>query len=304
MFNRLKFSASALLGLALGICLALPLFWIGVKRGVGELRDGAQSAFGAVELRQQNMADEALRLEVSLKNAKVRLPSVEDFAKVELLRSQLAGSGNFEDKIEISQELERALVNVETLFSQTMAKNPKAAASAFCRDFGLNWQPMKRYLVDEEYHFSNAVRAYNSVLASSPVPFVVGHRTFSSLLSALVREARERAGLYLKQALLWAKFAPRWLWAKISNASVMPEKPQPMAPTPYTPDALYAPLPEPFYIAQAPVPEEDYPELQYDRTAPAMADVEVGQQKAVLENGTVAPYAAPVPTIQRTATYR
>lgn len=303
MFDRLKFSASAITGLALGILLALPLFWIGVKSSVGAMHANAEKAFAEVDRRQQNMADEALRLEVNLKNHKVRAPRA-DFAKVELLRSRLAGSGDFEDKIEVSQELERALVNIETIYTQTMQNSEKAAGSAYIKEFGLNWGPMKRYLVDEEYRFTDSVKAYNSVLLTMPVPYIIGHKTFGALLSSLVKELRERIGQYFKQALAWIKFVPKYIWAKIRKEAVLPEKPAPLPKRPFSADALYAPLPQPFYIAQAPVPEEDYPELQYDRNAPNMADVEVGQQKAVLDNAAAEPFAAPVPTIQRTATYK
>src|SRR5687767_1501934 len=108
MFDRLKFSASALVGLAIGACLALPLFWLGVKNGIASLEHRAEHAFEAVEARQQNMADEALRLEVNFRRVGAKV-SKADFAKIELLRARLAGNGDFEDKIEISQNLERAL---------------------------------------------------------------------------------------------------------------------------------------------------------------------------------------------------
>jgi hypothetical protein len=302
MFDRLKFSASAVVGLMLGIALALPLFWIAVKSSVGVLRENAKRAFVQVEQRQQDMADECLRLQESFKNAGVKVPQ-QDFSNVEYLRSRLAGSGDFEDQIEVSQQLERGLVNVELVYKKTMAENSRAAKNAFCRDFGLNWGPLKRYLVDEEFHFSDAVNEYNRVLNSPPVPFVVGHKSFGSLLNALAVEMHQRIDEYIHQSLAWIKFFPRWVWAEIRSAAVIPEPPQPMAITPYTADALFAPLPQPYYIAQAPVPEEDYPEIQYDRSTPDMADVEVGQQKAVFDSPNIKPFSYVTPTIQKTATY-
>jgi hypothetical protein len=134
------------------------------------------------------------------------------------------------------------------------------------------------------------------------VPYVIGHKSFGSLLASLAAELRLRMGHYFRQAWAWVKFGPSWAWAKIRGKTA-PDAPRAMPLPPLGKDALYHPLPEPFYIAQAPVPEEDYNELQYDRDAPNMADVEVGQQKAVLENDSRAPFVAPVPTIQRTVTY-
>jgi hypothetical protein len=302
MFDRLKFSASALVGFCLGVALALPLFWIGVKSSVGSLEEATHRAFARVQARQQNMADECLRLEQTLAGLKLKF-SRRDFADVELLRSRLAGSGDFEDQIEVSQQLERALVNVETQYKGIMASQPRAAADAFCRKFGLDWDPLKRYLVDEEFHFSSAVKEYNRVLHTSPVPWVVGHPSFGACLVALAEEMRLRLGEDLVQGLAWLKYFPRLGWAKISGAAQLPEPPKPLPVAPFAVDALYAPLPEPVYVAEAPLPEEDYPEIQYDRQAPDMADVEKGGEKAVLENATAKPYAAPIPTIQRTATY-
>lgn len=301
MLERVKFSLSSLLGLALGICLALPLFWVGVKHGVASLRKGALNAFEPVERRQQAMADEALKLEVLVKNKGLKLPKA-DFAKIELLRSRLAGSGDFGDKIELSQDLERALVNVETLYAQLMKQNAAAAKSPFLREFGMNWMPMKRYLVDEEFHFSAAVREYNRVLLKPPLPFIIGHKSFAALLGSLATEVHQRAWLYLKQGWAWLKYLPRWVWA-VSRGNSAPEMPAALPHRELGGEALYEPLPEPFYIAEAPVPEEDYAELQYNRDAPDMADVEVGQQKAVRDNAASKPYVAPVPTVQRTATY-
>lgn len=149
MFDRLKFSASALSGLALGIVLALPLFWVGVKSSVGSLHKNVVATFERVVVRQQNMSDEALRLEMQYKSHKVKF-SRADFAKVELLRSRLAGEGDFDGRIELSQQLERALLNVQTSYIQTLKSNSRAAGSAYIRGFGHNWGPMMRYLVDEQ----------------------------------------------------------------------------------------------------------------------------------------------------------
>jgi len=303
MFDRLKFSASALTGLAVGVILALPLFWIGVKTSVGALEHNVHLAFEDVESRQQNMSDEALRLEVNFRKHGIRGYKA-DFAKVELLRSRLAGSGDFEDKVEVSQQLERALVNVETLYSQVMKSDASAAGSAYCREFGLNWGPMKRYLVDEEYKFVGSVKSYNSVLRTQPVPMIVGYKTFGGLLTALYHNLGSRFGVYFRQGVAWVTYLPMRVWAWATRAAVIPTPPAPMAPAVYTVEALYAPMDEPFYVAQAPVPEEDYPELQYNREQPDMADVEVGQQKAVRDDAGREPYAVPVPTIQRTAVYK
>jgi hypothetical protein len=302
MIERMRTGVSGLIGLAIGIALALPLFWVGVRRSVGALRHQAYDAFGVVEGREQGMADECLKLEQRLAGLGFR-DHKKDFARVELLRSRLAGENDFEEKLELSQHLERAMLNVETAYDQTKEASDLAASNPFVKQFGLDWLLNKRYLVDEERTFSIAVKHYNEVLERWPVPAVIGHKTFSGLLRAMTYEIFTRGFIWLGQGARWLAYGIRWLWATLLG-NIAPEPPLPLEKAPLAEDALYQPLPQPLYIAEAPVPEEDYPEIQYDRDAPDMADVEVGQEKAVLDNKRPPAYAAPVPTVQKTATYR
>src|SRR5579863_6839641 len=134
MFDRLKFSASALIGLAFGITLAVPLFWIGVKESVGALRGTAQQSFQSVLQRQQDMADEALRLQMLYSKLGIAVKAG-PFAAVESWRSKLAGTGDFEDQIGVSEHLETALLEVGDLYASTMKESKKAAASPDFQQF-------------------------------------------------------------------------------------------------------------------------------------------------------------------------
>jgi hypothetical protein len=61
----------------------------------------------------------------------------------------------------------------------------------------------------------------------------------------------------------------------------------------------------PHFLAAAPPPEDDYRELQYAREERDYADVEVGEDKAVLENrGGAEGYKIVLPKPQTTVTYK
>jgi hypothetical protein len=301
MLDRLKFSASALIGLTFGIALAVPLFWIGVKESVGAMRQNAQTSFQSVLQREQDMSDQALRLQVLWAKEGVRAQS-DAFGRVESWRSKLAGTGDFEDQIGVSEHLESALLDVGRLYAATMKESKKAAHSADCQAFARSWDPMLRYLVQEELAFTKRVMKYNAVLSSDPVPFVIGHKSFGSLVNALVGEVVNHLKEDLMQGLAWLKYELSLGWAKLRGAT-LPAPPAPLEHSMPMDEALFQVLPQPNYLAQAPLPEEDYPELQYDRQAPDMADVALGDEKVQLEEASVTPYAAVVPTIQKTASY-
>ena len=63
MLSGLKTSAVVLAGLLLGFCLAVPLAWMGTRRGADTLAMNVGNAVAAVEQRQQAMADEVLQLQ-------------------------------------------------------------------------------------------------------------------------------------------------------------------------------------------------------------------------------------------------
>jgi hypothetical protein len=302
MFERIKFLASALLGLLIGILVTLPLFWLGVRKNVGALRHRAEVSFVQVERRQQTMADESLRLEKKLADLGWSKRKA-GFVKVELLRSRLAGYAEIEDKVEISQDLEAALLEVEKSWEQACKQSSKIAKHPSVVEFGLTWSQLKRYLVDEELDFVDEVHAYNHVLRSWPVPTVVGYRSFGGLARAMLLDLRENKSWMLSQSLAWTRWSLSWAVSKVRGRA-LPERPAMRQPKKLDLDPLYTTLPEPLYAAKAPRPEEDYSEIQYNRSYLDMADVETGEDKAVLENKYVQPYAAPVPTIQKTVTYK
>ena len=65
------------------------------------------------------------------------------------------------------------------------------------------------------------------------------------------------------------------------------------------------PLNRPVFLADAPPPEDDYQEVQFTRNvAQNYADVELGEDKAVLENRDAPkPYASVLPQPQKTVVY-
>lgn len=306
MVDRIKTLFSALIGLLIGIAVTLPLFWLGVRKNVGALRHRAEVSFVQVERRQQAMADESLRLQKSLADLGWN-KSKSDFAKVELLRSQLAGYAGIEDKIEVSKKLEIALLGTEKVLVKAGKQSKVIAKNPFIHDYELNWVALKRYLVDEEEDFLNQAHGYNHVLQVWPVPTIVGYVSFLDLNRAMLIKARDEKSLLLQQALAWTRWGFNWVYAKVRSAE-LPSQPEGF-PKADKKDLgrvpLYTSLPEPDYVARAPKPEEDYSEIQYNREYPDMADVETGEKKVVFENKYRKPYVvAPVPTVQKTVTYK
>jgi hypothetical protein len=299
MFERVKFFSSAVLGLLLGIVLALPLFWFAVKMNIGSMYRNTQGSFEQVVRRQQAMADTALDLEKRLMKLGYKGKRAA-FAHVEIERSKLAGDFELSDRIELTQDLEGALLEAEDawkLAPKALAKDP------FVHQFGLTWMPMKRYLVSEEDDFGKRVADYNDVLKKWPVAMVIGHRSFAAMAGSLVIALRDQIGAWLRQGLSWIVWACKAAWAKVTGAE-LPEKPKALPMAPPSPDALFSPLPLPAYVAEAPKPEEDYEEIQYSHEMPSMADVPVGGESPVLENQYRPDYQAPVPKVQRTVIYK
>ncbi len=303
MIERIKFGSFAIIGLMIGVLVTLPLFWFGVKHGVKGLRTASAVAFEPVERRQQNMADESLRFEKLLATLGGGKKAKKDFVAVDMLRSRMAGAADFREKVEISQQLEGALLRVEQVAVRESRASKKVSQNPYVVEFVNTWAVMKRNLVAEELHFAGAVVEYNAVLKRWPVPMVMRHKTIKSLLSAFFSEIRHHSGDYLRQGWLWLKWFLHAAWNKALSHPI-PEHPLPMPLGGKPGDMLFTPMPEPNYIAQAPLPEEDFPEIQYNRTYPNMADVEAGEEPADIENKYVKPYAAPVPTVQKTVSYK
>jgi hypothetical protein len=302
MFDRLKFGASALIGLGVGVVLALPFFWFGVKNGVNSLHHHLQGSFATVERRQQGMADSALRVEKILASKGWR-GNHGDFARVELLRSRMAGTGDFEERIEVAQDLERALLNAGVAVAQAAEASEAIGGSAYVADFLQTWRRDLRYLVDEEATFAGGVKQYNRVLRTWPVPAIIGNSSFAQLVKSSIRGLRDRAGEILRWAFSWVKWTASAVSAKLRGKD-KPEHPAPLAPQPWPHDTEHKSLAVPYFIAEAPVPEEDYREIQYSLEGPDMSDVDSSEDKVEYEGKKRAPFVAPVPTVQKTATYR
>ncbi len=304
MFDKLKTGSSAILGLAIGVLIALPVFWIGVKNWMGALEHGAEADYLPVERRQQVMADEALRFEKLLqklgwKNLKDYRA---DFVKVERLRATLAGHADFLDKVEVSQDLERALMNVEKVAQRAAQEDAAIRKNPFVKEFFSNWSRLKRYLVDEQATFMHSVRHYNLKLGTWPISVVISYRSSWALMKSMFQELFAHIGAWLRQGWLWTKYGVLWAVDKVTH-KIHPARPAPLVVHHPAKDPLYHPIPQPFYLAEAPPPEENYREIQYDRDYPNMADIEPGEEAPVYENDYRKPEPVVAPTVQKTVAY-
>jgi len=110
MFDGLKTSVAVLIGLLLGVAVAVPLAWHGSRLGADSLRHNIDRDLASVEQRQQAMADQALSLEELLVKKGYHKDDQVLRAGDGPARSRLAGVAPLEQKLEAVQALEQALL--------------------------------------------------------------------------------------------------------------------------------------------------------------------------------------------------
>ena len=303
MLSGLKTSIMVLLGLLLGLAVALPLTWYGVHRGADSLVANVQRGEAAVEARQQAMADEALRFQPLL----VRFGVTRDsdlFDQVQEQRSRLAGEADLKDKMERVQMLEEALLRVERLCDQSGASNRRLARGEDYQEQRRIWEKQKRLLVREELGLVDRVAEFNGLLHRWPASQLLAYRSVGALVRGLLGDVFGNVAYLGRWTLDWIGYWARRA-AALRGQQIPPDPPQWNRPSKLVAVPYLMPMNRPVFLADAPLPEDDYHELQFTHEVPAnYADVNLGDDKAVLENRHAPPsYAAPLPTVQTTVTY-
>jgi hypothetical protein len=305
MLNALKTSVTLLLGLALGCLIALPLAWYGSRLGADSLLTNVWNRLSEVQDRQQAMADQALKLQPLLQHFGVFAGS-EVFKDVENERSLLAGDASLDGKLERVQRLEEALLRSELVWAQAGRGKARLRAWPPFQDYGLVWEQQKRLLVSEEAGLSDSVDELDGLLVRWPLSLLLAHKTFAGMTGGVMADASGEALFAVRVGLDWVGYSIRRLAALVGQQAPPPPPDWGARRPALAPEPGYVdPLPRPVFLADAPLPEGDYKEIQFTREVPAdYANVELGADKAVPENrNPPAPYAAPSPKPQQTVVY-
>lgn len=304
MLQGLRTSLAVLLGLAIGVLVAVPLAWFGARRGADSLVHNVGHAVAAVEQRQQAMADMALRLQTLLQ--RFGDPGEKDlFTAVQDGRSLLAGAGDLHGKLRQVQGLEEALLRVEKRWRQLGDGDPRLRRSFAWADFGRTWEKQKRLLVPEQEAVVDSVAEVNALLARWPASMLLRYKTFGALLRGVFGDVLGNTSFIMRLSLDWAGYGMRKAAALVGQQDP-PEPPKWDRPKPKAELAYLDPMRPPLFLADAPLPEDQVDEIQFTQEAPVdYADVDLGEDPAVLENRQPPkPYSSVRPTVQKTVDYR
>ncbi|MGH7442978.1 MAG: hypothetical protein ACREKE_09935 [bacterium] len=305
--STLKTSAAVLVGIILGLVVAFLLAWYGSRAGADAIRHNVWNRVWAVQDRQEAMADQVLALEPLLKRFGA-LRHTDVFADVERERSELAGDASLKGKLTHEQWLEEALLRSERVWGQSRRHRALALYEPW-QAYGRLWELQMRQLVVEERGLKESTYELNGLLYTWPLSVLLAHRTLGSFSGSLLSDAGNGALFVARVGLDWTGYGLRRL-AALAGHEAPPPKPQwtlfkhPVR-TPADTRPYIEPLPQLVFLADAPLPQGDYSEVQYTREVPAdYADVKRGDDQPVLENRKApAAYAAPLLKPQMTVTY-
>jgi hypothetical protein len=270
--------------------------------GADSLRHNIERDLKVVEARQQSMADQALQLEELLVGKGYR-GGAEVFEKVMDARSRLAGVAPLEEKLEGVQALEQGLLLTEKIFGQA-GERDSIRRSYYYGEHGRLWEKQKRLLVREQVQLTDSVKELNHLLGRWPASVLLGHKSFAAMVNALFGDVVGNITFVARLSLDWIGYAARKA-AALTGQQAPPEPPKWERPKASKAVAYMNPIVEPRFLADAPLPEDQYRELQYTQETSSYADVELGEDKAVLENREAPEgYKVVVPQPQKTVTYK
>ncbi len=302
MFDGLKTSVAVLVGLLIGAVVALPLAWHGTRLGADSLRHNIERALEQVEIRQQAMADQALQLE-ELLVSKGDGEGSDVFEQVMDTRSKLAGVAPLEEKLAAVQELEQALLLSERVWEQA-AEKPRVRSSFYYAEHGRVWEKQKRLLVREQTALVDSVVELDKLLGRWPASVLLGYKTFGAMINGLFGDVVGNTTFVVRLGLDWVGYGARKA-AALTGQQAPPEPPKWERPKAAKAVAYMDPIVPPHFLADAPMPEDDYRELQFTKETADYADVELGEDKAVLENRHAPEgYKLVLPQPQKTVTYK
>jgi hypothetical protein len=301
MFDGLKSSVAVLLGLFIGVLIAMPLAWMGTRYGADSLMHNVDRNLRAVEQRQQTMADQALQLEELLVSKGYR-GGAEVFGDLMDSRSRLAGVAPLKDKLAEVQTLEQELLFTEKVWEKA-GERSSIRKSFYYGEHGRSWEKQKRLLVREQQDLIDSVSELNHLLVRWPASVLLGYKTVGTMFTAFFGDILGNVTYGMRWILDWIGYYTRKV-AALSRQQQPPEPPKWEGPQTAKTLAYLDPIVPPHFLADAPPPEDDYRELQYSKDRD-YADVELGEDKPVLENRDgAADFKVVVPKPQTTVTYK
>ena len=302
MFDGLKTSVAVLLGLVIGAIVAMPLAWHGTRLGADSLHHNIERALEQVESRQQEMADQALKLE-ELLVSKGDHEGADVFDQVMDARSKLAGVAPLEEKLASVQELEQALLLSEKVWEQSGQK-ARVRSSFYWAEHGREWEKQKRLLVKEQETLVNSVVELDKLLNRWPASVLLGYKSVGAMINAMLGDVVGNTAYVMRWTLDWVGYWARKA-AALRGQQAPPEPPKWERPAGVKTVGYMEALVPPHFLADAPIPEDDYNEVQFTREGTNYADVELGEDKAVLENRHAPEgYKIVLPQPQKTVTYK
>jgi hypothetical protein len=302
MFDGLKTSVAVLLGLAIGVAVAMPLAWCGTRFGADSLIHNVDRNLRAVEQRQQTMADQALQLEELLVQKGYR-GGAEVFDNVMDARSRLAGVAPLGEKLAGVQALEQGLLYSEKVWEEA-GKQSSVRKSFYYGEHGRVWEKQKRLLVREQEDLVESVNELDQLLTRWPATVLLGYKSIGAMFDAFFGDVLGNLGYGVRWGLDWVGYFARKA-AALRNQQTPPEPPKWERPRAAKAVAYMDPIVPPHFLADAPPPEEDYRELQYSKEDRDYTDVEVGEDRPVLENREAPEgFKFVLPKPQTTVTYK
>lgn len=301
MLDRFKTLLMSLLGLGIGAVLGLMVLWMGTQRAARTLHHNMDVALGTVIERQHSMADLTMDLEKLLPRLGL-LSDKQVFKDVEERRARLAGAGAFEDRLILAQDLERSLL-LSGRYWQEISSKPQAKVSIAFKQHGILWGKSLRLLVREQIGVEDAVQEYNRSLTSWPGTWVLQHKSFYAMVAGGVSGVWHKTQFMVRLSLDYAGYYFRKTAALVGQQ----EPPKPPTMEYKAPEAKakgHNAISRPFFLAGAPLPESEYPEIQYNEDDEYRADTDVGEEKPVLEEGRLRGPAPKLPSPQKTVTYK
>lgn len=273
---KMKNAAAVILGLLIGAIVAIPAFWMGIKRGLNTMYSQAERDFGTVEERLQTMSDEALALRKTLSQLGWR-GDPSPFLDVEEKRSWLHGSFPLPLKMELAEDLERSLLKVEEVWVQAARNREHIRLNPYYRGWGLQWETLKRYLVKEEKLFLLSAKEYSAGLNHWIFAlFYNGKKVDLAALLGKYRitiEEQDAKGGYKTLAQGGTARKSFDLQADIEGMK--------QGTRDKDGKVIFLELPKPYWLAEAPIPEHDYNEIQYDRDTTIMSMTNIESQSNV-----------------------
>jgi hypothetical protein len=278
MFRKFTLGFNLVVGLALGLVISYFGLNFIFAKGLELLRRDAFEHFAIYEDQAIAMADDSLKLQPLLAGLGWR-GSSPVFADIEKSRARMAGALDFTEIVRGGEDLEKALMDSARLWKEVGAKDKKISANFYWQEWGRQWNDQVRYLVKAEGEAGQGIDQYNRFLARWPVSLIAkGFTVKQALPKPTPQVERIRKGFALSLGRFWFGVRPVPVKESAGGGSSPDSHPKAAEPAVH-----YEALMVPQFVARAPLPEEDYDEVQYREDMPSMVPLSKGEEPPLLD---------------------